>query len=103
MPPPTLIFRLKIASADDRPVHATSGSAQIRIEPQRRRYGPAEADRPRACSAMLRSGPADSPAAALTHTPDRARLRRPHRDRRAGGARYDFEVGGAKHFHASTR
>ncbi|MCQ4079340.1 DUF6084 family protein [Streptomyces sp. RB6PN25] len=42
---PTLIFRLRITAAAPDRVHALALRCQIRIEPARRRYEPAEADR----------------------------------------------------------
>ena len=39
---PTLMLQLRITEADGRPVHAVALRCQIRIEPQRRRYRPAE-------------------------------------------------------------
>jgi hypothetical protein len=39
---PTLLVRLRITEADGRPVHAVALRCQIMIEPQRRRYEPAE-------------------------------------------------------------
>ncbi|MEU9233823.1 DUF6084 family protein [Streptomyces subrutilus] len=41
---PTLVFRLRITAAGDARVHALALRCQIRIEPARRGYGPAEAD-----------------------------------------------------------
>ncbi|MEU6251285.1 DUF6084 family protein [Streptomyces sp. NPDC047043] len=41
---PTLVFRLRITASGDTPVHALALRCQIRIEPARRSYGPAEAD-----------------------------------------------------------
>ncbi|OEJ34895.1 DUF6084 family protein [Streptomyces subrutilus] len=41
---PTLVFRLRITAAGDARVHALALRCQIRIEPARRAYGPAEAD-----------------------------------------------------------
>jgi len=35
---PTLLFRLRLTEADHHPVHAVALRAQLRIEPQRRRY-----------------------------------------------------------------
>ncbi|MFI5617018.1 DUF6084 family protein [Streptomyces sp. NPDC051567] len=40
---PTLVFRLRITAADDARVHALALRCQIRVEPARRGYGPAEA------------------------------------------------------------
>lgn len=42
---PTLLFRLRMTGADDRPVHALALRAQVRIEPQRRIYRPDEEER----------------------------------------------------------
>jgi Family of unknown function (DUF6084) len=42
---PTLSFRVRIAETTGTPVHAMALRCQIRIEPQRRRYGTAEAER----------------------------------------------------------
>lgn len=42
---PTLLLRLRLESSDTEPVHAMVLKAQIRIEPQRRRYSPEEEDR----------------------------------------------------------
>jgi hypothetical protein len=42
---PTLQFRLRITGGGDAPVHAMALRCQIRIEPQRRRYAPAEEER----------------------------------------------------------
>ncbi|HEV7935840.1 MAG TPA: DUF6084 family protein [Actinomadura sp.] len=39
---PTMVFRLRITEAGDDPVHAIALRCQLRIEPQRRGYGPAE-------------------------------------------------------------
>ncbi|MEV8530509.1 DUF6084 family protein [Streptomyces sp. NPDC051211] len=41
---PTLVFRLRITAGGDAPVHALALRCQIRIEPARRGYGPAEAE-----------------------------------------------------------
>jgi hypothetical protein len=41
---PTLAFRVRIAETSGDPVHAIALRCQIRIEPQRRRYTPAEAE-----------------------------------------------------------
>ncbi|MGR4878443.1 DUF6084 family protein [Streptomyces sp. LARHCF249] len=41
---PTLVFRLRITAADNARVHALALRCQIRIEPARRGYGPAEAE-----------------------------------------------------------
>ncbi|MGI5412280.1 DUF6084 family protein [Streptomyces chartreusis] len=41
---PTLVFRLRVAASGDVPVHAIALRCQIRIEPARRGYAPAEAD-----------------------------------------------------------
>ncbi|MEU2432971.1 DUF6084 family protein [Streptomyces sp. NPDC007861] len=41
---PTLVFRLRITASDETPVHALALRCQIRIEPARRGYDPAEAD-----------------------------------------------------------
>ncbi|MEV4611370.1 DUF6084 family protein [Kitasatospora sp. NPDC049258] len=40
---PTLVFRLRITAADNARVHALALRCQLRIEPAKRRYGPAEA------------------------------------------------------------
>jgi hypothetical protein len=42
---PTLVLELRITEDDGRPVHAIALKCQIRIEPQRRRYAPAEEER----------------------------------------------------------
>lgn len=42
---PTLVLRLRIETPEAEPVHAMVLRAQIRIEPQRRRYSPAEEER----------------------------------------------------------
>lgn len=42
---PTLLFRLKVSETSGQPVHSVSLRAQIRIEPHRRRYSPAEEER----------------------------------------------------------
>jgi hypothetical protein len=42
---PTLVFRLRISETTGEPIHAIALRCQIRIEPQRRRYAPAEAER----------------------------------------------------------
>lgn len=42
---PTITLRLRIETAEPEPVHAMVLKAQIRIEPQRRRYSPAEEER----------------------------------------------------------
>ncbi|MFF4650584.1 DUF6084 family protein [Streptomyces sp. NPDC001380] len=42
---PTLVFRLRVTAAGGERVHALALRCQIRIEPARRRYSPAEADR----------------------------------------------------------
>jgi hypothetical protein len=42
---PTLLLRLHIEAPADQPVHAMVLKAQIRIEPQRRRYSPGEESR----------------------------------------------------------
>jgi hypothetical protein len=42
---PTLVFRLKIAAARGAPIAAVLLRCQIQIEPRRRQYRPAEADR----------------------------------------------------------
>jgi hypothetical protein len=39
---PTILLRLRIEAAESEPVHAMALKAQIRIEPQRRRYSPEE-------------------------------------------------------------
>jgi hypothetical protein len=39
---PTIMFRLRVAEADGRRVHAVALRCQIRIEPQKRRYQPDE-------------------------------------------------------------
>jgi hypothetical protein len=98
---PTLVFRLKIGSADDLPVHAIALRAQIRIEPQRRRYAPAEVDR---LFELFGDAPqwADSLKPLLwTHTS----LIVPAFDGRTEidvpvACTYDFEVGAAKYLHA---
>ncbi|MFJ5273365.1 DUF6084 family protein [Streptomyces sp. NPDC088358] len=41
---PTLVFRLRVTASGDEPVHAVALRCQIRIEPARRGYEPAEAD-----------------------------------------------------------
>ncbi|MCX5259632.1 DUF6084 family protein [Streptomyces canus] len=41
---PTLVFRLRVTAADNARVHALALRCQIRIEPARRGYAPAEAD-----------------------------------------------------------
>jgi len=41
---PTLVFRLRITTPGDEPVHALALRCQIRIEPARRGYEPAETD-----------------------------------------------------------
>ncbi|KQW13360.1 DUF6084 family protein [Streptomyces sp. Root369] len=41
---PTLVFRLRVTAADNAHVHALALRCQIRIEPARRGYAPAEAD-----------------------------------------------------------
>ncbi|WP_405767317.1 DUF6084 family protein [Streptomyces sp. NBC_01538] len=41
---PTLVFRLRVTAADNARVHALALRCQIRIEPARRGYEPAEAD-----------------------------------------------------------
>jgi hypothetical protein len=41
---PTLTFKVRIAETSGDPVHAIALRSQIRIEPQRRRYTPKEAD-----------------------------------------------------------
>ncbi|GGX03431.1 MULTISPECIES: DUF6084 family protein [Streptomyces] len=41
---PTLVFRLRVTASGDVPVHAIALRCQIRIEPARRGYAPAEAD-----------------------------------------------------------
>jgi hypothetical protein len=40
---PTLVFRLRVSEATGERIHALALRAQIRIEPQKRRYTPAEA------------------------------------------------------------
>jgi hypothetical protein len=42
---PTLVLRLRIETAETEPVHAMILKAQVRIEPQRRRYSPEQAGR----------------------------------------------------------
>jgi hypothetical protein len=42
---PTLLFRLKVDEATGEPIHSVSLRCQIRIEPQKRRYTPAEEER----------------------------------------------------------
>ncbi|MGI8711318.1 MAG: DUF6084 family protein [Acidimicrobiales bacterium] len=42
---PTIVLRLRISTPEDQPVHALSLACQIRIEPQRRTYSPAEEER----------------------------------------------------------
>src|ERR1700689_5542439 len=42
---PTIILRLKVTEAGGGAVHALALRCQIRIEPQRRRYGPDEEER----------------------------------------------------------
>jgi len=42
---PTLLLRLRLEAPEAEPVHAIVLKAQIRIEPQRRRYSPAEEER----------------------------------------------------------
>jgi hypothetical protein len=41
---PTMIFRLRITENSATPIHAIALRVQIRIEPQRRRYSPGEAE-----------------------------------------------------------
>ncbi|MFD8491670.1 DUF6084 family protein [Amycolatopsis sp. NPDC059657] len=41
---PTLTFKLRIAEVSGQSIHAMALRVQIRIEPQRRRYGPEEAE-----------------------------------------------------------
>ncbi|MET8831746.1 DUF6084 family protein [Streptomyces sp. NPDC004610] len=41
---PTLVFRLKVTHTGDEPVHALVLNCQLRVEPARRGYGPAETD-----------------------------------------------------------
>lgn len=42
---PTLMFNLRISESSGTPIHAIALRCQIRIEPMRRRYSPAEAER----------------------------------------------------------
>jgi hypothetical protein len=42
---PTIVLRLRVEEADGRAVHALALRCQIRIEPQKRRYGPEEEER----------------------------------------------------------
>lgn len=42
---PTLTFRLRIADADGRDIHAIALRCQIRVQPRQRRYSEAEAER----------------------------------------------------------
>ncbi len=42
---PTLLFKLRVAETTGASIHALALRCQIRIEPQRRRYGPAEEER----------------------------------------------------------
>jgi Family of unknown function (DUF6084) len=42
---PTLVFRLRVAETTGERVHAIALRCQIRIEPQKRRYAPAEGER----------------------------------------------------------
>jgi hypothetical protein len=98
---PTLVFRLRIAAANDLPVHAIALRVQIRIEPQRRRYAPDEMDR---LFELFGDAPqwADSVRPLLwTHTSviasafdGRTEIDVPV------ACTYDFEVGAAKYFHA---
>ena len=42
---PTLLFALKVSEVTGQPIHSVSLRCQIRIEPQKRRYEPAEEER----------------------------------------------------------
>lgn len=42
---PTLLFKLRVTETTGAPIHALALRCQIRIEPQRRRYEPAEEER----------------------------------------------------------
>jgi hypothetical protein len=42
---PLLLFKVRIAQSDGEPVHAIALRCQIRVEPRRRRYAPAEEER----------------------------------------------------------
>jgi hypothetical protein len=98
---PTLMLELRITEADGRPVHAVALKCQVRIEPQRRRYQPAEEERllelfgetPRwgdSLRPFLWTHVATTvPAFAGTTTIDLPIT-----------CTYDFEVSGTRYFHA---
>ena len=98
---PTLLFRLRIEQSVPAPVHTIVLRAQIRIEPHRRRYTTAEADR---LFELFGEPPqwADSMKPLLwTHVS----LAVPAFEGRIEidvpvACTYDFEVGAAKYFHA---
>jgi hypothetical protein len=98
---PTLVFRLKISAGSDLPVHAIALRAQIRIEPQRRRYEPDEVDR---LFELFGDAPqwADSVRPLLwTHTSVIVPAFEGCTEVNVPVAcTYDFEVGAAKYFHA---
>jgi hypothetical protein len=98
---PTLLLRLRLDTSEDEPVHAMVLKAQIRIEPQRRRYGPDEEVRlvdlfgePGRWGESLRPflwAHATTTVAAFTHSTE-IDLPVP--------CTYDFEVAAAKYLHA---
>jgi hypothetical protein len=98
---PTIIFRLKVTEPDGGAVHALALRCQIRIEPQRRRYGPDEEER-------LYELFGDTPLWGSSLRP----FLWTHVSTTLGGftgeaefelpveCTYDFEVAGAKYLHA---
>jgi hypothetical protein len=98
---PTIIFRLKVTEAGGGTVHALALRCQIRIEPQRRRYGPDEEER-------LYELFGDTPLWGSSLRP----FLWTHVSTTLGGftgetefelpveCTYDFEVAGAKYLHA---
>jgi hypothetical protein len=98
---PTIIFRLKVTESGGGTVHALALRCQIRIEPQRRRYGPDEEER-------LYELFGDTPLWGSSLRP----FLWTHVSTTLGGftgeaefelpveCTYDFEVAGAKYLHA---
>jgi Family of unknown function (DUF6084) len=98
---PTLIFALEVAESTGTPVHSLALRTQVRIEPNRREYGPRERDRLRELfgedarwGETLRSFSWAHLSAVCPGFTGRARFDL------AMPVTYDFEVAAAKYLHA---
>ena len=88
--------RLGLDDAEAEPVHAIVLKAQIRIEPQRRRYSPRRRRGCSSCSASPRSGARRcGRSCGPTSRPSR-RVHRPHRGRPAGAVHLRLRGGGGQ-------